>query len=163
VIAKKLMRAAPGHNKPPSSTGAAFTETENAPGLTGSLVDSVFQRDVSAIRDERAKVLRARALSLFTELVEVYGAEGARETWNAIPPRRTGRGAPAGSRDPNRDRNLIVWVERFAVNHPDLVGRALRVECAKFLDKESPGEFGNGPEAIEKHLDRLLKKRGQKV
>jgi hypothetical protein len=152
-----------GHNEPPSTIEAAFIETENAEGMSGSLVDAIFQRDISAIRDERAKVLRGRALSLFAELVEIYGPELARETWNAIPPRRVGKGAPKGSRDPDRDKNMVVWYERFALNHPGLQGRTLRVECAKFLATASAKEFGNSAEAIEKHIDRLLKKRGQKV
>jgi hypothetical protein len=85
--------------------------------------------------------------ALFGALRAHLGEEGARRLFE-LPPRNA-----RGVSDPERDRELL---DRY-----DNLGEAPSVVATRCY-AEDPRRFGNSPEAIEKHIRRMVDKREQR-
>jgi hypothetical protein len=97
---------------------------------------------------------------LFRYAELVFGAEDARRIWiNVAKPKR---GAPKGSRDRERDRRLLTFYDEGArgCRSKQALGRWPR-RVGVLLALMEPGRYGASPEAIAKHVRRLVRERDE--
>jgi len=131
---------ATGDQQNQSKPSAQFTSLSN-PGrvpkdkrLQASFADTKFQLQ---LREQ----MEARLTHLAKDLVWTYGPEQAARIWKAFEPKvpKRSRGAPPGSRDPERDRALLFRYRLLELEYPSLSPTALRKKCAELVYREGSG------------------------
>jgi hypothetical protein len=99
--------------------------------------------------------LRRHVAAIFRRVKIEFGENEARRLFGNYAARR--RGHPAGSRNPNRDAELLAFYGQRARQCSDRKQlAALPRQLAVELEASSRGRYGAGARAIEKHIRRLL-------
>ncbi len=82
--------------------------------------------------------IERRAVTVFDDLVSLYEGDShkALKIWRTTLLRertKTMGGAPTGSRDPERDRLLLLHLEAFRLHNPEVANSAIPRACAEFM------------------------------
>jgi hypothetical protein len=119
------------------------------PSLIGDTPDEVTKRR----SDTKHAMLR-----LFRFAIACFGEADARQMWTAVA--KSPRGAPKGSRDPQKDQFLLALYDKGTGEGSSrkALGRWPR-RVGLLLDAAEPGRYGASPAAIEKHVRRLVRER----
>lgn len=112
----------------------------------------------STIRVGPVLASMVQAIDAFDHLEQIMGPYLARKTWKLIQARKHG---PKGPRNPKADALLLKIYDHLKCATPDHMKGAkgmIARNAARY-----PIKFGNSPQAIEKHLSRLIAERDKKL
>ena len=98
---------------------------------------------------------------LFQFAVAVFGEAEARRIWAQFA--KKPRGAPKGSRDPEKDRRLLAFYDTGISACESKTARARWPgRIGKWLAATEPTKYGNSAEAVTKHVRRLVLERDKR-
>ena len=139
---------------PPPSETEDF-KLPRAPSRLGAMAF-----ETPAQRDRRLRCVRREAYRFFSAVGRHLGDDETNKLFDGFTSKPVRRGAPSGPKDQERDRELLAIYDAFAAKNAMASPAAVAQWLFKKPDRGT--RFGSSPDAVERHIRRLLHQRNRR-